>query len=244
MEIRHSTRHGCIVVVLTGRIDLSSVSQVQRVLLKHLSDQPKAVICDPGGVDCLDPVFATVFSTVANHPVSRWPNTNLMLCHAQPQVAQILARVQGSHLLPLYASVEEAMQAALARPAYLRDELRLAPIPTAAAAARAIVRELCQRWQLDAPDTALVDRAVLVANELVTNAVVHARTDLWLQLELRADRLFISARDGSPRLLRQVTPDTKSEGGRGLWVVEQLTRAWGVRPHPDGGKVVWCALSL
>jgi hypothetical protein len=36
---------------------------------------------------------------------------------------------------------------------------------------------------------------VLVANELVTNAVVHARTDLWLQLELRGDRLFIALID-------------------------------------------------
>ena len=83
-----------------------------------------------------------------------------------------------------------------------------------------------------------------VANELVTNAVVHAGSDLWLRLELRADRLFISVRDASPRLLRTVTPDLEAEGGRGLWLVEQLARAWGVRPAPGGGKIVWCALSL
>ena len=35
------------------------------------------------------------------------------------------------------------------------------------------------------PDTTLVDRAVLVASELVTNAVTHARTDLRLRVELR-----------------------------------------------------------
>jgi anti-sigma regulatory factor (Ser/Thr protein kinase) len=162
----------------------------------------------------------------------------------QPQVAEALRRGQASRLVPLYDSVEEALEEALARPAYLRDELRLAPIPTAAAVARAFVREVCQTWQLARPDETVVDRAVLVANELVTNAVVHAGSDLWLQLELRVDRLFISVRDTNPRLLRSVPPDLEADGGRGLWLVDQLARAWGVRPTPDGGKTVWCALSL
>ena len=128
MEIRHATRHGCVIVAFTGSIDLASVAQIQRVLLKHLSDQPPALICDLAGVRYLDPVFATVFSTVANHPASRWPTTNL-LCAAQPQLAQLLHRVQPPHLLRLYASVEEALEAALVRPGQLRDELRLGSDP-------------------------------------------------------------------------------------------------------------------
>lgn len=202
-------------------IDLASAAGVQRALLKHLSDQPTALICDLAGVRYLDPVFATV----ANHPASRWPTTSFLLCRVQPQVAEILNRVQASHLVRLYDSVEEALDAALAHPPYLRDKLRLAPIPTAAAAARAFVREICQTWQLACPDETLVERAVLVADELVTNAVIHARTDLWLQLELRADRLFIAVRDGSPRLLRPVSFDLEAEGGRGSWLMEQLARA-------------------
>ena len=245
MEIRHATRDGCVIVAFTGSIDLASVAQVQRSLRKHLSDQPAAVICDLAGVRSLDPVFATVFATVANHPASRWPTTNLLLCAAQPQVAELLNRVQPPHLLQLYATVEEALERVVVRPSQLCDELRLAPIPTAAVAARAFVREVCRSWQLAAPEGAtLVERAVLVANELVTNAVVHARTELWLRLELRADRLFIAVRDGNPRMLRTVAPDPEAEGGRGLWLVEQLALAWGVRPHPTGGKVVWCALTL
>jgi anti-sigma regulatory factor (Ser/Thr protein kinase) len=196
MEIQHSTRDGCVVVAFTGSIDLLSVSQIQRALLKDLSDQPFALICDLGGVDTLDPVCATVFSTVANHPASRWPDTSFLLCGAQPPVA------------------------------------------------RAFVREVCRYWQLVVPDATVMDRAVLVANELVTNAVVHARTEIRVRLELRGDRLHIAVRDGSPGLLRVVAPDWQAEGGRGLRLVEQLARAWGVNRHPDGGKVVWCVLSL
>ena len=86
---------------------------------------------------------------------------------------------------------------------------------------------------------------MLLANELVTNAIVHAHTELRLRLELRGDWLHIAVRDHNPRLLRLVTvPDAEAEGGRGLWLVDQLARAWGVQPHPGGGKVVWCTLKL
>jgi anti-sigma regulatory factor (Ser/Thr protein kinase)/anti-anti-sigma regulatory factor len=244
MEIQHSTEDGCMVVAFTGSIDLFSVSQIQRALLKDLSDQPFALICDLAGVETLDPVCATVFSTVANHPASRWPVTSFLLCGAQPPVAEILDRLQVPHFLHMYAGLEEALDAAVTRPPYLRDELRLAPTPTAPAAARAFVREVCRYWELALPDATVMDRAVLLANELVTNAIVHAHTEIRLRLELRGDRLHIAVWDGSPRLLRLVTPDREAEGGRGLWLVEQLARAWGVNRHPDGGKVVWCVLNL
>jgi anti-anti-sigma regulatory factor/anti-sigma regulatory factor (Ser/Thr protein kinase) len=244
MEIHHSSRDGCLVVALTGSIDLFSVSAVQRALLKDLSEQPYALICDLGGVDRLDPVCATVFATVVNHPSSRWPTTSFALCGAQPSVAEILNRLHVPHFLQLYPDVEEALDAVFARPPYLRDELLLAPNLSAPAAARAFVQQVCRYWELALPDTTLVDRAMLLANELVANAVVHARTDLRLRLELRGDWLHIAVRDGSPRLLRLATANPEAEAGRGLWLVEQLAYAWGVNRHPDGGKVVWCTLKL
>jgi hypothetical protein len=76
---------------------------------------------------------------------------------------------------------------AAARPPYLRDELLLAPTPTAAAVARAFVRKVCRYWELALPDGTVMDRALLLANELVTNAVVHARTDIRLRVELRGE---------------------------------------------------------
>jgi anti-anti-sigma regulatory factor len=94
MEIQRSTQDGCVVVAFTGSIDLFSVAQIQQALLKDLSDRPFALVCDLAGVDILDPVCATVFSTVANHPASRWPDTSFLLCGAQPLVAEILGRLQ------------------------------------------------------------------------------------------------------------------------------------------------------
>jgi anti-anti-sigma regulatory factor len=85
MEIQHSTTDGCLVVALAGSINLFSVPQIQHALLKDLSEQPYALICDLSGVHHLDPVCASVFTTVVNHPASRWPATSLRCAAPTPQ---------------------------------------------------------------------------------------------------------------------------------------------------------------
>jgi anti-anti-sigma factor len=242
VQITHSTRDGCLVVTLTGQITVATAPQIQRVLLKDLAEGPLAIICDLEGVDSLDPVCATMFATVANHPASRWPATSLLLCAAQPAVAEVLGAVRIRHFLPLYDTLQEALDAAADRPGYLRDELRLAPTRTGGAGARRFVRETLQSWRLTPPDGELSDQAQLLADELVTNAVIHAQTDMRLGLELGGELLHIAVRDLDRRLPRLLPDDPQAQGGRGLRLVEWLAAAWGAQPHPDGGKVVWCTL--
>jgi anti-anti-sigma regulatory factor/anti-sigma regulatory factor (Ser/Thr protein kinase) len=242
MRIQHSTRDSCQVVALIGEITVSSAPHIQRALLKDLAEQPLAVICDLSGVAELDPVCATVFATVANHPATGWPATGLLLCGAQPAVAEILGRLRVPDFLPLYPSLDEALDQAHARPPYLRQELRLAPTPTAPAAARRFVRETLRTWRLSPPDVALSEQAQLCADELVTNAVLHAHTDRWLRLELQGALLHIAVRDRDRRRLQPVPDDPGAERGRGLRLVSGLATTWGVRRHPGGGMVVWCTL--
>jgi anti-anti-sigma factor len=244
MEIQRSTKDGCVILALTGSIDLLSVPVVQRALLKEFSQQPYALICDLSGVDHLDRVCATVFATVANHPASRWPATGFALCAARAPVAEILDRLQLPDFVPIHADLDQALAAVFARPPYLREELVLAPTPSAPAAARGFVRDTCVDWQLAQPEEPWLNLAMVLANELVTNAVRHAGTELWLRVELRGNRLHLAVHDDSPRLLRVVGPDPRGNQGGGLWMVEQLARAWGVQSHPGGGKVVWCTLDL
>lgn len=244
MEIDHAMRDGCVVVRLTGPINPFTAPRIQRELLKDLAERPYGIICDLTGVESIDPVCATVFSTVANHPSSDWPTTSFALCGAGPAVAAVLDRLAVPHFLPLYDSVEDALDQITARPPFLRDELRLAPTTTAPAAARLYVRDVLQYWQLALSGPDIIDRAELLADELVTNAVLHARTSLRLRLELRGDLLHIGVHDASPRLLRLVPADPDAESGRGLRLVEQLATAWGVHPGRDEGKVVWCTLRL
>jgi anti-anti-sigma factor len=244
MQIDRTMRDGCTVVTLAGSINQFTAPQVQRALLKDLAERPYAIVCDLSGVDVIDPVCATVFSTVANHPSSDWPATTFLLCGAQAAVGGVLRHLVMPHFLPLHDTLEEALDQVAARPPYLRDELRLAPTATAPAAARLYVRDVLQYWRLALPDQDVIDRAELLADELVTNAVVHARTSVRLRLELRGDVLHLGVHDASPRLLRLVPDDPERETGRGLRLVERLATSWGVQRRPDDGKVVWATLRL
>jgi anti-anti-sigma factor len=244
VELDHSMRDGCIVVTLTGQINMFTAPRIQRVLLKDLAERPYGIVCDLTGVDAIDPVCATVFSTVANHPSSDRPATTLLLCGAQPAVAEVLERLAVPQFLPLCATLEEALDRVAARPPFLRDELPLAPTATAPAAARLYVRDVLQYWRLALPDQEVIDRAELLADELVTNAVVHARTPLRLRLELRGDCLHIAVHDAGPRLLRLVPNHPDAKAGRGLRLIDRLASAWGVDRRPGEGKVVWCMLRL
>jgi anti-anti-sigma factor len=133
MEIDHAMRDGCIVVRLAGQINLFTAPQVQRSLLKELAERPYGIVCDLTGVESIDPVCATVFSTVANHPSTDWPATSFQLCAARPAVAEVLERLAVPRFLPLCATVEEALDRVAARPPQLRDELSLAATATAPA---------------------------------------------------------------------------------------------------------------
>ena len=243
MQIDHAVRDGCTVVRFTGHITLFTAPEIQRVLLKDLSHRPYAIICDLGGVETLDPVCATVFATVANHPSTHWPTTKFLLCGASPPIVELLGRLGMPRFLPLCDTVEQALDQVAARPPFLRDELRLAPTAFAPAAARVFVNDVLEYWRLALPSPEVTGQAELLAGELVANAVTHAGTEVRLRLELRGDRLRIAVFDASPRL-RLVPDNPEREGDRGLRLVERLATAWGIHQRPGGGKVVWCTLRL
>ena len=75
------------------------------------------------------------------------------------------------------------------------------PEPSAAAAARRFVRQTLHSWDIAArtwdPDR-LVDDAVLLTSELVTNAVVHAGTSLDVTCRLTSGELEVAVRDRHP----------------------------------------------
>ncbi len=115
--------------------------------------------------------------------------------------------------------------------------LRLDAAPRASALARAFVRELL-------PDGAddLLSEVDLLTSERVTNAVLHARTELVLILERRDDRVRISVTDGSRATVTLRHYQTDALTGRGLGVVAALSDRWGISAAPDG-KVVWAELA-
>jgi anti-sigma regulatory factor (Ser/Thr protein kinase) len=100
--------------------------------------------------------------------------------------------------------------------------------------ARQFVDQVLHNWRRDGA----IERMALIASELVTNAVRHARTDITIEVESRDDTLYLEVfdrGDGNP-VFREADPETP--GGLGLPIVEALASSWGTRVR-DGGKGVW-----
>ena len=89
-----------------------------------------------------------------------------------------------------------------------------------------------------------VETAMLVTSELVTNATLHAGTECELVLRGSGDTLAIRVSDFDRRVdLKRQSFGSELTAGRGLRLLEVLSRRWGVEAHPRG-KTVWAELRV
>ena len=114
----------------------------------------------------------------------------------------------------------------------------LEPVAPSARRARRLLRELLtaqghEDW---------VDAAELAVSEVVTNAVLHAHTDIRLTASVSEGELRVEVLDRNPALPSPRGYDQHATTGRGIDLVSALTTACGVRSLGAEGKVVWFAL--
>ncbi|MFE7117586.1 SpoIIE family protein phosphatase, partial [Streptomyces sp. NPDC057654] len=119
------------------------------------------------------------------------------------------------------------------------------PVGRSVASARAFVRDTLQGWGF--PD--VVDDAVVLTSELVTNAVVHAGTAADV-LCLRTDTgVRVEVGDHYPERELPLQSSGRQlggvdrEGGRGLLLCAALATSWGVE-YTATNKKVWFQLDL
>ena len=112
---------------------------------------------------------------------------------------------------------------------------------TAPRQARDFLAAACCAWRAEQ----FIAPASLILSELVSNAVMHAGTELDVQLRLTDDVLLLSVHDTGPDMPKTTSqPDPLTIGGHGLDIVSQMSETWGVAPDPGEktGKSVWCLL--
>src|SRR4051794_15361508 len=108
-----------------------------------------------------------------------------------------------------------------------------------ASAARRFIRDALRGWGA----AEAVDDAVLLTSELVTNAVVHARTPVEVVCQLADAAVQVDVVDGAPG---RKLPDTDQTmvgdwvrtNGRGLLLPSELAGTWGVTYGAES-KTVW-----
>jgi len=89
-----------------------------------------------------------------------------------------------------------------------------------------------------------VDAILLVTSELVTNAVRHARTPFRLEVHSWEHSLTVVVTDACPTeqpQLREPLSDPLALHGRGLFLVDRLSRDWGFT-NQGSSKQVWAEL--
>lgn len=112
------------------------------------------------------------------------------------------------------------------------------PDPAAVAGIRLAAGGKLEEWGLTELDFSME----LVLSELVTNAIRHGCEPIHVRL-IHDRTLICEVSDGtstSPHLRYAATTE---EGGRGLFLVSQMTERWGTRYSPQG-KVIWAELAL
>ena len=112
----------------------------------------------------------------------------------------------------------------------------LTPHPTSVGAARRFVRDVLMSRQVR---DGVVDTVELLTSEVVTNAIVHARSGPQLAVEVDGDVVRVAVRDLSPQLPVRRLGSLDDVSGRGVIIVEELASAWGVERERGGAKRVW-----
>jgi anti-sigma regulatory factor (Ser/Thr protein kinase)/anti-anti-sigma regulatory factor len=234
MDIEVVEGAGYLVVHVRGLLSLRTATELRDVLLKAAAEQPRGIVCD------LTEAAATreglsVLHVVADQ-VADWPSTPIALVASAPPLLDQLKRLGLRLRLPVVSDLSQAPAALRHSPRLLLATTQLPPTVDAPAASRAFVGAALTRWR--APD--IVEGAQWVVSELVTNAVVHAHTDVTVRVSLAGHRVGLSVSDrGSAGTVRRGVA-----GAWGLHVVEQLARGWGVLPRLGGGTVVWAVLNV
>jgi anti-sigma regulatory factor (Ser/Thr protein kinase) len=115
----------------------------------------------------------------------------------------------------------------------------LDPVPSSVGIARQFVRRNLAEIGADRQEI-----ATLLTSELVTNAILHARTPVQLGILLDEGRALVCVSDRLPEDValtpRDHSPDRP--GGRGLALVSDLAETWGTTTY-TGGKTVWFVLA-
>ncbi len=116
----------------------------------------------------------------------------------------------------------------------MRLTLKLPARPESAGVARRAVAFALGEARLDE----VVDTTLLLTSEVVTNAILHARSELDVIVVVEPPNVRVEVSDEEHRLpeMREATDEETS--GRGLLLVEMLASTWGSRPR-EGGKCVW-----
>jgi hypothetical protein len=233
--VRHDL-DGCVLAV-SGELSLPAPGLLTRSLSQALAG-PGRVLVDVAGLRLGSAAAVQVFPSVLAG-AGGWPGARLVLFGADPTLARTFTALRVTTTVPLAPDATAARPLLDRRPPAVARHCDLECASSSPRRARLFVESACADWQLDQ----IRDPAVMVASELVANAVQHAGTTCRLALRYRARGLAIAVYDHDPDLALPLRPVAESQRGHGLFIVAALSLHWGVSRGRDE-KCVWAFLPV
>lgn len=114
------------------------------------------------------------------------------------------------------------------------------PAVGSAAAARRFMRGELEQLAVPEPP---IETAILLTSELISNAYLHARTEVDLRLVMAPECVRVEVHDGNSRHPVAAATPADATSGRGLLLLQALAQSWGVDGTADG-KTIWFELPI
>ncbi|MGH3367313.1 MAG: ATP-binding protein [Nocardioidaceae bacterium] len=231
-----STPFGHEVTLAATHGDALEAKRLQHQIFATLAEQPRWLLCDLTAIPTVSTEVLDVLRAVVRQQAD-WPGTPVGIACPDRRLPGRLRGAAG-HRVEIGTSVDTVAETLAGTPGADHATLMLAPGLTSPRSARAFVARACLRWDA----RAITGHAVLVASELVTDAVLHSDTKVQLVVSRHPGRLRIAVRDETPNGGARWGSAGVSGSGRGLLLVSSVCRAWAVQPTLDNAKVVWAVL--
>ena len=235
-QVRRHTIRQVTILEVVGRLS-DVVQDLDHEIQLALAEGPVGVVCDlTEALEVAEPGAVEVLATAGRH-VRDWPGICVAVACPDSRVREVLSvHSLGGHL-KVSASLLTGITSVLATPTLAIRRLRLASHPTAPRASQDFVTSTLQEWLLGSA----VPFASRVVSELVASSSTDAGTEIDVSVVWDRGALRLTVRDHGPALPGQ-RPCALDLHGRTLTVVAGLSRAFGVMPTGDGGKVAWAVL--
>lgn len=222
VTVRRDPYGDLIDLELAGRLDVASAAKVRAALLKCVVEHPRAILVDVNRVTGGEAAWK-VFPAVQRTPAFQDTQTAVLL-HTR-------SRKPLHPRFPVFPDRAAAMAAVDDRPQPRRRWLHLPADIRSGSAAASFIADACADWGL----SDLAEVAGDVADELVTNAVLQAGTQIVVTVHLGPGNLHLNVHDFSrvpPRLAYT-----------GTSLIDAVTAGWGTFLTADG-KHVWANFPL
>jgi hypothetical protein len=224
-------RDGDARVVLAGVLGPAEVPTVQDGLAVLLRDVDR-VLVDITALALTHTSVLQVFPDAVDR-AGGWPAVRLALVYGGRVMGQALRASRVARRVAVADEPELALLRCAEQPTEVRARWWFPATADALVRCRSAAGLRLASWSV--PDTG-VQQAMVVVNELVTNAVQHAGTAVQVGLVLDGTALAVRVRDFSPH-----PAVSRSARRLGLDLVDGLASRWGFESHEDG-KTAWAQL--